>query len=277
MIRQSFWATAWSRDRSIGCRRTTVTGCSVTSTSPTRTWPPRRAVRQCRPGCRPGCWPGCWPGCRPRSWCCRASKGRAIGRPSTAWGPRCPARSTTPRPTPSPRWSATPPMATGPPWPSSVPPASRSLPSWPQWATCPLRTSCASDRRGRSIVIHPHEDELALARRAQSGPIGHDRAQLERGRVDSGLIGPGRALGATRRQRQLIDGESSSSWDYPPCQAWDHPGRPAIPGAGRVPSEHRRRPLLHRRPRVATMALVAFGTRVRTVRMAWMKWSVPQS
>lgn len=36
--------------------------------------------------------------------------------------------------------------------------------------TCPLRASCTSARHGRSITIHPHEDELALARHAQRDP-----------------------------------------------------------------------------------------------------------
>jgi IS5 family transposase len=37
-------------------------------------------------------------------------------------------------------------------------------------ATCPLRTSCTSSVSGRDIVIHPHENELALARTAQQDP-----------------------------------------------------------------------------------------------------------
>jgi IS5 family transposase len=35
---------------------------------------------------------------------------------------------------------------------------------------CPLRTQCTSARRGRSVTIHPHEDELALARSSQHDP-----------------------------------------------------------------------------------------------------------
>jgi IS5 family transposase len=33
--------------------------------------------------------------------------------------------------------------------------------------TCPLRSECTSAKRGRSVTIHPHEDELVMARRAQ--------------------------------------------------------------------------------------------------------------
>jgi IS5 family transposase len=37
-------------------------------------------------------------------------------------------------------------------------------------ATCPLRTACTSSVAGRDVTIHPHEDELALARTAQQDP-----------------------------------------------------------------------------------------------------------
>jgi hypothetical protein len=33
--------------------------------------------------------------------------------------------------------------------------------------TCPLRSECTSAKRGRSVTIHPHEDELVVARYAQ--------------------------------------------------------------------------------------------------------------
>jgi hypothetical protein len=36
--------------------------------------------------------------------------------------------------------------------------------------SCPLRNECTSSVNGRAIVIHPHEDELALARTAQRDP-----------------------------------------------------------------------------------------------------------
>jgi len=51
-------------------------------------------------------------------------------------------------------------------------------------ATCPLRTSCTSARRGRSIVIHPHEDELAVARRAQRDPEWLERYRATRPMVE---------------------------------------------------------------------------------------------
>jgi IS5 family transposase len=37
-------------------------------------------------------------------------------------------------------------------------------------ATCPLRGACTSAVDGRAVVIHPYEDELALARTAQKDP-----------------------------------------------------------------------------------------------------------
>lgn len=36
--------------------------------------------------------------------------------------------------------------------------------------SCPLRTTCTSSVEGRAITIHPHENELALARSAQRDP-----------------------------------------------------------------------------------------------------------
>ncbi len=51
-------------------------------------------------------------------------------------------------------------------------------------AACPLRTSCTSAKRGRSITIHPHENELALARNGQRDPGWLERYRATRPMVE---------------------------------------------------------------------------------------------
>ncbi|MHB1487998.1 MAG: IS1182 family transposase [Acidimicrobiales bacterium] len=51
-------------------------------------------------------------------------------------------------------------------------------------SACPLRSSCTSARRGRSITIHPHEDELALARNGQRDPGWLERYRATRPMVE---------------------------------------------------------------------------------------------
>jgi len=51
-------------------------------------------------------------------------------------------------------------------------------------ATCPLRRACTRSTRGRSIPVHPHEGELALARRAQRDPQWLERYRATRPMVE---------------------------------------------------------------------------------------------
>jgi hypothetical protein len=45
---------------------------------------------------------------------------------------------------------------------------------------CPLRAACTSSVNGRTIVVHPHEDELAMARSAQQDPEWMERYRSTR-------------------------------------------------------------------------------------------------
>jgi hypothetical protein len=49
---------------------------------------------------------------------------------------------------------------------------------------CPLASECTSSRRGRSITIHPHEDELTEARSAQKDPEWLERYRATRPMVE---------------------------------------------------------------------------------------------
>jgi IS5 family transposase len=48
-------------------------------------------------------------------------------------------------------------------------PAGKAIFDW-RCGRCPLRARCTTAKRGRTINIHPHEDELAAARRRATDP-----------------------------------------------------------------------------------------------------------